>query len=67
MIRINIFDGQEGNLIKQTNMSNNAVVVALKDHNAVELYYKNNDNPVSNYTTKYFKTDQDGFASLVIK
>ena len=64
MIMINIFDGKEGHFIRRTNMNAKEVVKALNNCNAVELYYKDSDKPVSNYIFQHFKTDTDGFASL---
>jgi len=64
MVKINIFDGKEGTFIERVDYNVNKIVKSLKDGNAVEIYDVKSNEPIANYISFYFKTDQDGFASL---
>jgi hypothetical protein len=57
----NVYDVNSGALVKVGESNNKDIKKWLEMGFAVEIY-DGNDNPISNYVSKYFYTDRDGFA-----
>ena len=61
----NVFDGKTGEYLKRMEGEGIDIVHELLSGNAVEIFDGETNDPVANYEDDYFKTDFDGFASLV--
>lgn len=63
-VMINVFDGYSGEFRYTKQFDEKKVIHELKNGNAVEIYDKESNNPISNVMSNLIKTDSDGFASL---